>query len=150
MSARIGLMAVGAFALAMNAGAAPAQAAEIPAKFHGAGCNLKYAYTRTPKGDAYDCVKAKEGHQDGVAHDNDNFIRINSKGVSGVEWGCTVKSVKTSTDTEFTYAADCSAEGHEAPGTVTLLLRPGNLVIVDQTMKGQHFIDVYHLLDGLN
>jgi hypothetical protein len=150
MSMRIGVMAAGMIAFAVNTGAVAAGGAEVPTKFHGAGCNLKYTYSRTPKGDAFDCVQAKSGYKEGVSHDNDNFIRINASGVSGVEWGCTVKSVKTSTDTEFTFTADCSDEGHSSAGTVTLLLRPGKLVIVDQVAEGTHIIDVYHLLDGLH
>lgn len=149
MSARIGLIAAGMLALTVSAEAVPGAGAEIPEKFHGTGCNLKYIYARTPKGDAYDCVKAKADYKEGTAHDNDNFIRIRAGGIAGVEWGCTVKSVKVATDTEFTFVGECSDEGHSSASTVTLLLRPGNLVIVDQITDGQHTIDVYRLRGDL-
>jgi hypothetical protein len=123
--------------------------AKIPPRFQGAGCNLKYVYARTPRLNASDCIAAKEGHKDGDAHDNDNFIRITEDGVAGVEWGCSVKTAKTMNEAEFTFAGECSDEGTSSSGTITLLLRPGRLVIVDQVTKGQHIIDIYHLLDGL-
>jgi hypothetical protein len=123
--------------------------AEIPPQFRGAGCNLKYAYTKTPKADASECIYAKADHKEGDAHDNDNFIRITKDNVAGVEWGCTVKSVKAAGAAEFTFVGDCGEEGTSYPAVVTLLMRPGNLVIVDVANEGLHTIDIYHLLDGL-
>jgi hypothetical protein len=153
MLARIGLVAVGLLAFVGSvAVAVPGGAGnEIPPKFRGAGCNLKYGYTRTPKADASECIAAKAGRKDGDAHDNDNFIRITAGGVAGVEWGCTVKSIKAATDTEFTFVGECSDEGSQgSASTVTLLLRPGKVVIVDQVTEGRHIIDIYHILDGLH
>lgn len=150
MLTRIGAIAAGFMAAASVAVAAPAgMGSEIPAKFRGAGCNLKYAYSRTPKADASECISAKAGRKEGDAHDNDNFIRITAGGVAGVEWGCTVKTVKTATDTEFTFVGECSDEGQSMTSTVTLIMRPGKVVILDQVTEGRHIIDVYHLLDGL-
>ena len=112
--------------LAANAVDAHAEAGtEIPPSFRGAGCNLKYEYSRTPKGDASDCINAKAGHKDGNAHDNINFIRIGKDSIAGVEYGCTVRTAKKATETEFTFNADCSEEGQSTPAEVTLILRPG-------------------------
>jgi hypothetical protein len=123
--------------------------ASIPAKFQGAGCNLRYAYSSTPKRNASECIAAKKDHKEGEGHNNDNFIRITAKEVAGVEWGCSVKTVTSATDTVFTYNGDCSDEGSQFSGAVTLLLRPGKLVIVDLATEGLHTIGIYHLLDGL-
>lgn len=144
---RMGL--IGASILLSLAGGGAARTAEVPAPFHGAGCNLKYSYARAPKGDASDCISAKAGRKEGEGHDNDNFIRITKEGVMGVEWGCSVKSVRTAEPAEFTFAAACSDEGTEFASTVTLLLRPGRLVIVDQVVEGRHIIDIYRLRDDL-
>jgi hypothetical protein len=124
----------------------PAMAApEIPAKFQGEGCNLKYTYARTPKNNTTGCVSAKADYKEGEGHDNDNFIRITKDNVGGVEWGCTVKTVKSAGDAEFTFDGDCGGEGVEFASTVTLLLRPGKMVIVDQVVEGRHMVDVYRL-----
>jgi hypothetical protein len=141
MSAGIVLCALGPSGIA--------SAAEIPASFHGAGCNLKYTYTRTPAGDATGCVSAKAGRKEGDGHDNDNFIRITNTGVAGVEWACDVKSVIKASENEFTFAGACSDEGSEFTSTVTLLMRPGRHVILDQDVDGRHIVDIYRLRDNL-
>jgi hypothetical protein len=141
--------AVIALALILAASSAAAAPSEIPAQFRGTGCNLKYTYTRTPKGDAIDCFEAKAGRKDGDAHNNDNFIRITADGVAGVEWGCKAKSVTQADGNALTFAGACGDEGSEFAGTVTLLLRPGRLVIVDQEVEGRHMIDIYRLRDDL-
>lgn len=135
--------------IAIGVPAAAQPATEIPAEFQGVGCNLKYTYARTPKGDAIDCFNAKADYKEGYGHDNDNFIRITKDQVAGVEWGCTVKTGKSASEAEFTFAGDCGGEGVDFASTVTLLLRPGGLVIVDQVIEGRHIIDVYRLSDAL-
>jgi hypothetical protein len=142
-------MAAGLALMATSLAGAAQPAGEIPAAFRGAGCNLKYTYARQPKGDASSCVSAKAGRKEGDGHDNDNFIRISRTGVAGVEWDCKVKTVKTASEAEFTFAGDCSDENTQSASTVTLLLRPGRLVIVDQVTEGRHIIDIYRLRDDL-
>jgi hypothetical protein len=148
ISHSIRCLGFGAFLLA--GGLADASlSAEIPAALHGAGCNLKYTYARTPKGDASDCINAKAGREDGQGHDNDNFIRITKDKIAGVEWGCDVKSVTKVNESEVVFAGACGDEGTEYEGKVTLLLRPGRLVIIDQETEGRHMIDIYRLRDDL-
>lgn len=122
---------------------------KIPSWFQGAGCNLKYAYSKSPKFDASECISNKVGHKEGVGHDNDNFIRITEDSVNGVEWGCKVKTVKTVKQTEMSFAGECSDEGTNFDGTITIISRPGRLVIVDLITEGQHTIDIYHIIDSL-
>jgi hypothetical protein len=126
-----------------------AQSNNIPSWFHGAGCNLKYSYTKTPKFDTSECISAKVGHKEGDAHDNDNFIRITENSVNGVEWGCKVKTVRTAKQAEMIFAGECSDEGENFEGVITIILRPGNFTIVDLATNGRHTIDIYHIIDGL-
>jgi hypothetical protein len=144
-------MVLGLAMMTMGMFAATAEpAAEIPAKFHGNGCNLKYTYARAPKDYAADCINARQGHKEGEGHNDDNFIRITKSSVAGVEWVCDVKTAKTAGETEFTFDADCGGEGDATyASTVTLLLRPGRLVIVDQAIEGRHLTDIYRLRDDL-
>ncbi len=133
------------------AAAGAAQAAEkIPAAFHGAGCNLKYTYARAPKGDATDCFSAKAFRKEGEGPDGDNFIRISGTKIAGFEWGCDVKTVKTVSETELTFEGACGDEGTEYDGTVSLVLRPGRQVIIDQIVEGRHIVDIYRLRDDLH
>jgi hypothetical protein len=133
----------GVFMFAVNA--TSAFAAEVPAVFHGAGCNLQYSYSRTPKGDAMDCRAARSEGEPAT----DEFIRINNEGVGGWEWQCTVKHIKTSNNEEFSFEGECGDSGSTWTANVALIMRPGKVVIVDIDTKGQHDINIYHLLDGL-
>src|SRR5262249_16575349 len=112
-------------ALMLTASSVLAAPSEVPAQFHGAGCNLKYTYARTPQNSASACINAKADYKEGDGHDNDNFIRITRDGVAGVEWGCDVGSVIKAAESEFSFAGKCSDESVEFTSTVTLLLRPG-------------------------
>ena len=134
----------GGFLLVVSA--TSAIATEVPTSFHGAGCNLQYNYSRTPKGDAMDCRASRsEGEPS-----SDEFIRINKEGVGGWEWQCSVKNVKTTTADEFSFEGECGDSGSTWNANVTLLMRPGKIVIVDINTKGQHDINIYHILDGLH
>ena len=144
-----GLIGAGIVVFASAAAGAAQAGAEIPAAFHGAGCNLKYTYARAPKGDATDCFSAKAYRKDGEGPDGDNFIRISGTRIAGFEWGCDVKTVKAMSETELTFTGNCGDEGTEYDGTVTLLLRPGRQVIIDQIVEGRHIIDIYRLRDDL-
>lgn len=137
-------MRLGVFLLAGSA--TSSIAAEVPSSFHGAGCNLQYSYSRTLKGDAMDCRAARtEGEPS-----SDEFIRINRVGVGGWEWQCSVKNIKTANDDEFSFEGECGDSGTTWNANVTLLMRPGKVVIIDINTKGQHDINIYHLLDGLH
>ena len=146
---RTGLIGIGVFLFGAGAACAAPGPAEIPAAFHGAGCNLKYTYARAPKAKADDCIAARADRRENEGIIEDNFIRINKAGITGFEWGCQVKTVKLANETEFSFAGDCGDEGTEYAGTVTLLRRPGRLVIVHRVVEGRHVIDVYRLRDDL-
>lgn len=120
---------------------------EIPVRFQGAGCNLKYIYSRTPQ-DKWGCYTAKAEFKEGTGHDNDNFIRVTRTEIGGIEWGCSVKDIENLLDLEVSFTGECSDEGVTYFSKITLILRPGNRLIVHEVVSGLHAIDVYHLRVG--
>ena len=90
---RTGLIAAGIF---LSWAGVAQGAPEIPAAFHGAGCNLKYTYARAPKAKADDCIAARGDRRENEGIIEDNFIRIDKGGITGFEWHCRVKAVKAS------------------------------------------------------
>ena len=146
---RTGLIGAGIFLSWAGAACVAQGAAEIPAAFHGAGCNLKYTYARAPKAKADDCIAARADRRENEGIVEDNFIRIDKGGITGFEWHCRVRAAKPAKEAEFTFAGACGDEGTEYDGAVTLLLRPGRLVIVHRVIEGRHIADVYRLRDDL-
>lgn len=144
-AAVLGLTAQGAVAETKGA---------IPVQFRGAGCNLKYAYAKTPRQDASECVSnVVKKNKDDPTLNGDYFIRIGEVNVEGVDWGCTVREVKASAKTEFKFVGGCSQESSEFDMEVTLTLKPGAVVIVDTVGVGPEgaarATDRYHILPGL-
>jgi hypothetical protein len=149
MLKRTGLIGAGIFLSWAGATCAAQGASEIPAAFHGAGCNLKYTYARAPKAKADDCIAARGDRRENEGIIEDNFIRIDKGGITGFEWHCRVKAVKAANEAAFTFTGACGDEGTEYDGAVTLLLRPGRLVIIHRVIEGRHVADVYRLRDDL-
>ncbi|WP_088348010.1 MULTISPECIES: hypothetical protein [Rhodomicrobium] len=143
MKSRLIGLAATVFTPFIMSDAAAARLTEIPSRFQGAGCNLKYSYARKPKADASDCVSAKAENTDGAGHDN--AIRITGSQVQGPKWACTVKSIEKLTKIEISFTADCSAENTPYSSTITLIRRPGKRMIVQQVVSGRYTLDIYHL-----
>lgn len=152
ITALFGLLAQTCAAEDMTPGSMAPGTPVIPPQFQGAGCNMKYVYAKTPKEDASECLTYWVKDKGVTAHNGDNFIRIGQMNVNGVDWGCTVREIKTSTKTEFKFVGGCSSESSEFDLTVTLTLKPGNFIVVD-TLGAEpdaaHVTDKYHILPGL-
>jgi hypothetical protein len=114
-------------------------------------CRLQsqYTYARAPKAKADDCIAARADRRENEGIIEDNFIRIDKGGITGFEWHCRVKAIKAANEAAFTFAGACGDEGTEYDGVVTLLLRPGRMVIVHRVVEGRHVADVYRLRDDL-
>jgi hypothetical protein len=123
--------------------------AGVPARFHGVGCNIKYAYVKPPTTKAEECVANTSSDHKADARKGDNFIRIKGNQVSGAEWVCKVKEIKGVTRDRVSFAGDCARDGGPFNAMVTLILRPGKVVSVDRFFDGQHVNNDYRVREGM-
>jgi hypothetical protein len=133
--------------------------AGVPARFHGVGCNIKYAYMKPPVAKAEECVANKTDRHKHEAHEQesrvdpvgqrDDFIRIKGDQVSGPEWVCKVREIKGVTQDRMNFSGDCSNEGSPFAATVTLILRPGKVVTVDTFFDGHHVNNDYRVRERM-
>jgi hypothetical protein len=154
---RMGLWAA-ALCLAVSGSGAPAngesssEAGGIPARFRGAGCNLKYSYLKPLRTKAEECAANRVDADKAGAEkprEGGSYIRISSDRVAGAGWDCRIKQLRDANERRASFAGDCSENGKSFAATVTLTLRPGSVVSVDTFSEGNHVNNDYRLQAGV-